>query len=65
MVLVASAPQIPFTAHQIPSNRDHKALNEGTLEGLGVEANLGLKVSAIGFHCRLQALPGKPSRPTA
>ena len=30
-----STPQLPFEEPQIPSNRDHKALNRGTLGGLG------------------------------
>ena len=29
-----TAPQLPFKTPQIPSNRDRKALNRGTLEGL-------------------------------
>ena len=29
-------PQLPFKTPQIPSNRDHKALNRGTLGGLGI-----------------------------
>ena len=32
----ASTPQLPFKRPQIPSNRDHKGLNRGTLGGLGV-----------------------------
>ena len=28
-----STPQVPFKTPQIPSNRDHKALNRGTLGG--------------------------------
>ena len=31
----ASTPQISSKTHQIPSNRDHKALNRGTFGGLG------------------------------
>ena len=30
-----STPQLPFMKPQIPSNRDHKALNRSTLRGLG------------------------------
>ena len=30
-----STPQLPFKRPQIPSNRDHKALNRGTLGGAG------------------------------
>ena len=30
-----STPQLPFQTPQMPSNRDHKALNRGTLGGLG------------------------------
>ena len=33
---LTSTPQLPFKEHQIPSNRDHKALNRGTLGGLGI-----------------------------
>ena len=33
--LHTSTPQLPFKTPQIPSNRDHKALNRGTLVGLG------------------------------
>ena len=32
---LCSTPQLPFEEPQIPSNRDHKALNRGTLEGRG------------------------------
>ena len=32
----ASTPQLPFKIPQIPSNRDYKALDRGTLGGLGV-----------------------------
>ena len=32
-----STPQLPFKEPQIPSNRDHKALNRGTLGGLGID----------------------------
>ena len=35
-----STPQLPFKRPQIPSNRDHKALNRGTLGGLGKDPNL-------------------------
>ena len=31
-----STPQLPFKRPQIPSNRDHKALNRGTLGGVGI-----------------------------
>ena len=31
----ASTLQLPFKIHQIPSNRDYKAPNRGTLGGLG------------------------------
>ena len=33
-----STPQLPFKIPQIPSNRDHKALNRWTLGGLGIRA---------------------------
>ena len=32
-----STPQLPFKIPHIPSNRDHKAINRGTLGGLGTE----------------------------
>ena len=32
---VPAPPQLPFKESQIPSNGDHKALNRGTLGGLG------------------------------
>ena len=32
--LIASTLQLPFQTHQIPSDRDQKALNKGTLGGL-------------------------------
>ena len=35
MVLGTSTPQLPIKIPQIPSNRDYKAPNRGTLEGLG------------------------------
>ena len=31
-----STPQLPFKTPQVPSNRDYKALNRGTLGGLGI-----------------------------
>ena len=31
----SAPPQLPFTIPHIPTNRDHKALNRGTLGGLG------------------------------
>ena len=36
-----STPQQPFKRLHIPTNRDHKALNRGTLEGLGMTASPG------------------------
>ena len=36
IVTSASTPQLPFKKPQIPSNRDHKNLNRGTLGGAGV-----------------------------
>ena len=33
--LFSSTPQLPFKTPQIPFNRDHKALNSGTLGGVG------------------------------
>ena len=35
-----STPQLPFKIPQIPSNRDYKALNRGTLGGLGIHVPL-------------------------
>ena len=35
ILIYTSTPQLPFKTPQIPSNRDHKALNRGTLGGLG------------------------------
>ena len=35
-LMYSSTPQLPFKEPQIPSNRDHKALNRGTLGGLGL-----------------------------
>ena len=32
----ASTSQLPFKTPQIASNRDHRALNRGTLGGLGI-----------------------------
>ena len=37
--LTTSTPQLPFKRPQIQSNRYHKALNRGTLGGLGKEAS--------------------------
>ena len=36
--MTTSTPQLPFKTPQIPSNRDHKALNRATLGGLGTAA---------------------------
>ena len=35
-ILYTSTPQLPFKTPQIPSNRGHKAINRGTLGGLGI-----------------------------
>ena len=48
-VVIYQHPQLPFKKPQIESNRDHKALNRGTLGGLGMEAGLGLLVQ-VGFR---------------
>ena len=41
-------PQLPLKEPQIPSNRDHKALNRGTLGGLGMGSNYDLgKIPSI------------------
>ena len=50
-----STPQLPFKTPQIPSNRDHKALNRGTLGGLG---NL---ISSWPVRCN--QLPPHPAMP--
>ena len=34
--IYTSTPQLPFKTPQTPSNRDHKALNRGTLRALGI-----------------------------
>ena len=31
-----ATPLLPFKIHHIPTSRDHKALNRGTLGGLGI-----------------------------
>ena len=36
IVTHTSTPQLPFKTPQIPSNRDYKAPNRGTLGGLGL-----------------------------
>ena len=47
-----STPQLPFNRSQIPSYRDHKALNRGTLGGVGIH---GLSVES-----RMEAPPAGP-----
>ena len=47
-----STPQLPFKTPQIPSNRDHKALDRGTLGGLG--KNLNFERSNVIIPARLQ-----------
>ena len=42
-----SSPQLPFKIPHIPSNRDHKALNGGTLGGLGRACRLLRMVRAV------------------
>ena len=37
-----SDPQLAFKRPQIPSNRDHKALNRGTLGDVGRDSDYGL-----------------------
>ena len=34
--MISGTPQLPYKTPQIPSNRDHTALNTGTLGGLGL-----------------------------
>ena len=36
-IYLPAPPQLPFKTPQIPSNRDHKALNRVTFGGLGTE----------------------------
>ena len=43
-----STPQLPFREPQIPSNRDHKALNRGTLLGLGGSLALPTCMGSLG-----------------
>ena len=40
-VIEPAPPRLPFKTPQIPSNRDHKATNWGTLGGLGIYILLG------------------------
>ena len=40
--LTLSTPQLPFKTPQIPSSRDHKALDRGTLRGLGLSLSFSL-----------------------
>ena len=35
-IICTSTPQLPFQIAHIPSNRNHKAINRGTLGGLGI-----------------------------
>ena len=48
-----STPQLPFKKPQIESNRDHKALNRGTLGGLGLTTcfmgTFGIQGPALGL----------------
>ena len=37
-LFLTSTPQLPFKRPHIPTNRDHKALNRGTLGGLGKDS---------------------------
>ena len=45
-----STPQVPLKKPQIPSNRDHKTLNKGTLKGAGAcfGFGLGLRIARQG-----------------
>ena len=43
--VTTSTPQLPLKEPQIPSNRDHNALNRGTLGGLGRSVNIAAKGS--------------------
>ena len=52
VVLCSSTPQLPFRIPQLPSNRDLKALNRGTLGGLGCVWCFGsLHVSQVQGVC--------------
>ena len=41
----SSTPQLPFKISQIPSNKDHKALNRGILRAVGSDFGFPLKVA--------------------
>ena len=43
-----STPQLPFKTLQIPSDRDHKALNAGALGGLGIAIIFGRTAVLLG-----------------
>ena len=55
MLKATSTPQLPFKIPQIPSNRDHKALNSGTLGGVGTWGPSDLKATDI--NCPLAWSP--------
>ena len=41
--LYTSTPQLPLKRPQIPSNRDHRALNGGTFGGVGILPTSGIE----------------------
>ena len=45
-----STPQLPFKETQIPFNRDHRALNRGTLGGLGRETHRNDSAASADFR---------------
>ena len=48
---IPAPPQLPFKTPQVPSNRDCKALNRGTLGGLGTFPYCGtVNPTGVGLH---------------
>ena len=45
--LNTSTPQLPFKIPQIPSNKDHKALNRGTFGGLGSRYFIAIRTPTL------------------
>ena len=50
-ILYTSTPPLPFKKHQIPSNRVYKALDGGSLGGLGMGPTLGFIWSLRHLAC--------------
>ena len=48
--LSTSTPQLPFEIPHIPTNRDHKALNRGTLGGLGIYLSFFICLANLSIH---------------